>query len=150
MPNLSNQEYEFFKKLIKKALDSKYFTVRKDLLTFDDNKYKVILEHNLSSENLLVNIDYKIDSEINNKTTNISVSKINDNKIIITTAIPMDFYVTIESNVFTVLSDAETGGTSVIKAGNNIITGNETICGSEISNIQNSDISIIKPTALNI
>ena len=59
MPNLSNQEYEFFKKLIKKALDSKYFTVRKDLLTFDDNKYKVILEHNLSSENLLVNIDYK-------------------------------------------------------------------------------------------
>lgn len=150
MPSLSTAEYEMFKKLVKKALDSKYFVVRKELLnTNDDNsQYRIILEHGLSSDNILVNIDYKIEGNINNKTTKISVTKVDENKILVTTALPIDFYVTVESNVFTVLSPADPGKTIPLLCSNTLLLGDNIICGSEISELDSGVIPTIKPVSL--
>lgn len=150
MPSLSTAEYEIFKKLVKKALDSKYFVVRKELLTTnsDNTQYKIILEHGLSSDNILVNVDYEISNKVNNSTTKLSVTKIDVNKILVTTALPIDFYVTVESNVFTVLSPADPGKVEHLTCSNTLLVGDNVICGSQISELDNGSIPTIKPVSL--
>lgn len=138
MPSLSTAEYEIFKKIIKRTMDSKYFVVRKEQLTYDSDssEYRVILEHSLSSDNIVINVDYEMTESINNSTTKFAVSKVDENKILVKSLLPIDFYVIVESNVFRPLTQAEVGPLNSITCGPKMIVGSGIKCGQQISELE--------------